>query len=186
MNTTTISNVHLNFRTPGAAEPTNVQYGIGACSEGALLVARSAKGICAIFIGDSAADLREQFTGAFPKSRLDEVTEAMQHDLAQVAKFIDGPASPATLELSVGGTLFQQRVWQVLCEIPPGLTRSYGEIAQLLESPDAVRAVAGACAANMLAVAIPCHRVIRNDGSISGYRWGTERKQSLLTKERLQ
>lgn len=186
MNTTTISNVLLNFLAPGSAEPESVQFGIGACSEGALLVARNAAGICAIFIDDATANLREQITQAFPKSRLSEVTGAMQRDLALVATFIDEPSSPTTLELSVGGTLFQQRVWQLLCEIPPGLTRSYGEIAQLLESPDAVRAVAGACAANMLAVAIPCHRVIRNDGSISSYRWGTQRKQSLLTRERLQ
>lgn len=186
MSTTTISNVQLNFRTPGSAEPANVQYGIGACSQGALLVAKSATGICAIFIGDSASDVRGQITLAFPASKLDEISDAMQHDLAQVAAFIDAPASATTLELSVGGTLFQQRVWQVLCEIPPGVTRSYAEIARLLEVPDSVRAVAGACAANLLAVAIPCHRVIRNDGSISGYRWGTERKQSMLTKERPQ
>jgi AraC family transcriptional regulator of adaptative response/methylated-DNA-[protein]-cysteine methyltransferase len=186
MSATTISNVRLNFRTPGAAEPNAVQYGIGSCSQGVLLVARSTAGICAIFIGDTIADLREQIALAFPTSTLDDFTEAMQHDLVQVATFIDEPASHTPLDLSVGGTLFQQRVWQVLCEIPAGLTRSYAEIAQLLDSPDAVRAVAGACAANMLAIAIPCHRVIRSDGSISGYRWGAERKRSLLKKERLQ
>lgn len=186
MTTATLSNVRLTFRAPGTVPQGKIRYSIGTCSQGALLVARSSDGICAILIDDEPARLRELVVHAFPGSVLEEMSLAMYMDLAQVAAFIDQPSLGIVLDLSVGGTAFQQRVWKALCAIPTGQTRSYTEVAEAIENPDAVRAVAGACAANVLAVAIPCHRVIRNDGAIAGYRWGVDRKRSLLTQESLQ
>lgn len=186
METITASNVRLHFRIPGTMPTGTVRYAVGSCQQGALLVARSGDGVCAIFIGDQADPLREQIALAFPGKRLEEASAALEADLRTVAVLIDEPASETRLDLSVGGTPFQQRVWQALCAIPAGQTRSYAEIAQSLGMPDAARAVAGACAANVLAVAVPCHRVVRSDGSISGYRWGVERKRRLLQRERLQ
>jgi len=186
MQFTITSSVRLNFRAPNAPLATGIRYAIGECSEGALLVARGNYGICAIFMADQVEQLRTQTARAFPQAPLEDATAALHHDLQQVGAFIDEPGSDLALDVTVGGTTFQQRVWHALSEIPAGLTRSYADVAEILESPDSIRAVAAACAANVLAVAIPCHRVVRSDGSISGYRWGVERKRSLLNRERLQ
>lgn len=186
MNANTAANVNFQYRAPGTPVTGDIHYAIGSCGQGAVLVARSKKGICAIFMDDEKEGLESQLRLAFPGNRLEEAASELGHDLNQVVAFIDGPVSNAQidLELDVGGTFFQQQVWQALSEIPYGTTSSYAEIAEQLGSPESVRAVAGACAANVLAVAIPCHRVVRSDGSPSGYRWGETRKLSLQQLER--
>ncbi len=161
-----------------------IRFAVGQCSLGALLVAQSGRGICAISLGDDparlACDLRELFPDAEPAGGDD----AFGHLVASVARFIEAPRTGLELPLDRRGTAFQQRVWQALCAIPPGETLSYAALARRLGMPRAARAVAGACAANRLAVVIPCHRVLRSDGSLSGYRWGVERKRALLERER--
>jgi AraC family transcriptional regulator of adaptative response/methylated-DNA-[protein]-cysteine methyltransferase len=184
MNAITTSHVHFHFRDADAAVNGPVQYAIGSCAQGQLLVARGQEGICAIFMGDSVADLQRQIAESFPDAELIPTLSALQFDLRQVAQFIDQPDAEVDFDLSVGGTEFQQRIWKVLREIPAGQTWSYADVAERVGSPNAVRAVASACAANLLAVAIPCHRVVRSDGSLSGYRWGIDRKRSLLQRER--
>lgn len=140
-------------------------------------------GICAILLGDDAQRLVQDLQDKFPNAELiggDAQYEAL---MAQVVGLIEAPENGLALPLDIRGTAFQQRVWQALRAIPVGETVSYADIARRIGAPKAVRAVAGACAANVLAVAIPCHRVVRNDGALSGYRWGVERKQALLEKE---
>src|SRR5690606_38848585 len=151
-----------------------------------VLAARSQDGICALFLGDDAAALRDQLDQAFPGMALTEDNRALSHDLHQIIAFLDKGAADAMIPLDVGGTAFQQAVWRALCDIPCGQTRSYTELALSLGVPRAVRAVGGACAANVLAVAIPCHRVVRSDGAISGYRWGVARKRARLANEAMQ
>lgn len=158
-------------------------FAIGACSLGDILVAQSEKGICAILMGNDPEKLLHDLQDKFPQADLIGCDGEFEQLVAQVVGFIEAPQIGLDLPLDIQGTAFQQRVWQALREIPVGKTASYAEIAEKIGSPKAVRAVAGACAANMLAVAIPCHRVIKNDGSLSGYRWGVERKQALLNKE---
>lgn len=184
MNTMTSSNVHLHFRAPGAPLNGPIRYAIGACVQGSLLVARGRQGICAVLLDDTNQGLRTQLENAFPGIPVAEATDELQRELAEVAAFIDLSAANAPIDLDVGGTPFQQRVWAALCDIPAGQTRSYAQVARSIGAPAAIRAVAGACAANVLAIAIPCHRVLRSDGSISGYRWGVQRKRSLLQRER--
>lgn len=159
--------------------PTDIRYAVGQCSLGALLVARSAAGLCVISLGDDAGALAASLLDAHPQARPDTDTAA----LTQVAAFIDTPGSPLALPLAPWGTAFQLRVWQALGQIAPGHTLSYTELAEHIGAPRAVRAVAGACAANPLAVAIPCHRVLRRDGTLAGYRWGEARKRRLLERE---
>lgn len=166
----------------GGAE-MSIHFAVGICSLGDILVAESGKGICAILLGDDADTLVRQLQDQFPRSELLGGDAEFEQRVAQVVGFVESPASGLALPLDIRGTAFQQRVWQALCAVPAGSTVSYAEVAQAIGSPKAVRAVAGACAANVLAVAIPCHRVIRNDGALSGYRWGVERKQALLQKE---
>ncbi|KON80605.1 methylated-DNA--[protein]-cysteine S-methyltransferase [Azoarcus sp. PA01] len=161
----------------------SVRFAIGECSLGAILVAASARGVCAILIGDNAARLADDLQGRFPRAMLIGGDAGLEQTVAAVVRFVEAPALGLDLPLDIRGTAFQQRVWQALREIPAGRTASYAEIAQRLGAPKAVRAVAGACAANPLAVAIPCHRVVRNDGQLSGYRWGIERKRALLDRE---
>ncbi|MGH8601024.1 MAG: methylated-DNA--[protein]-cysteine S-methyltransferase, partial [Burkholderiales bacterium] len=169
MNTLNLSSVIPDFRSSGTpAGP--IQYAIGNCVIGKLLVARSAQGICAIFPGDDAQALRAQLMQAFPATTLEQADHALQPELAQIAVFIAAPARGLDMTLDVHGTPFQQRVWQALCEIPAGETASYADVARRIGAPGAVRAVGSACAANVLAVAIPCHRVVRANGLISGYR----------------
>lgn len=158
---------------------TEIRYAVGQCSLGALLVARSPAGLCAISLGDDADALAAGLLAAHPQARPDGDDNA----LGQVAAFIDRPGSALALPLAPQGTPFQQRVWQALAQIAPGHTLSYTELALRIGSPRAVRAVAGACAANPLAVAIPCHRVLRRDGALAGYRWGEARKRALLERE---
>ncbi len=160
-----------------------IHFAVGQCSLGAILVAQSQLGICAILLGDDPDRLVRDLQDRFPKARLLGGDDGFEQLIAQVVGFIEAPALGLHLPLDVRGTAFQERVWQALREIPPGTTVSYAEIAKRIGSPRAVRAVAQACGANHIAVAIPCHRVVRRDGSISGYRWGVERKRELLQRE---
>ena len=169
------------YRTGGANE--DIRFAVGQSSLGAILVGSSAKGVAAILLGDDPGELVRNLQDRFPKANLiggDANYEAL---VASVVGFVEAPGLGLDLPLDVRGTAFQQRVWQALQEIPIGHTVSYTEIARRIGLPKAVRAVAGACAANRLAVAIPCHRVVRTDGSLSGYAWGVERKRALLDRE---
>lgn len=134
-------------------------------------------------MGDDADRLARDLQDRFPRCNLIGGDSEFEHMVAKVVGFVEAPAFGLDLPLDIRGTAFQQRVWQVLRAIPPGHTASYTEIAQRIGTPKAARAVAQACAANALAVAIPCHRVVRNDGTLSGYRWGVARKRALLDKE---
>ncbi len=160
-----------------------IMFALGQCSLGAILVGRSDKGVCAISLGDDADALLRELQDRFPRAELVGGDAAFEQLVAQVVGLVEAPNIGVELPLDVRGTAFQQRVWKALREIPPGQTASYAQIAEVIGSPRSVRAVAGACAANTLAVAIPCHRVVRSDGGISGYRWGVERKRSLLERE---
>ena len=162
---------------------TAIRFAIGECSLGAILVARSEVGLCAILMGDDAAALLEDLQDRFPKAELIAGDAAFEALVATVIGFVEAPQQSLNLPLDIRGTAFQQRVWTALQQIPVGSTLSYAELAQRIGQPNATRAVAGACAANPLAVAIPCHRIIRQDGALSGYRWGVERKQTLLARE---
>jgi len=162
---------------------TRIQFAVGDCSLGAILVARSAKGICAILLGDDPDALVRDLQDRFPRATFVGGDKAFEKLVASVVGFVEAPAIGLDLPLDVRGTAFQQRVWRALRRIPAGSTASYRDIAARIGAPQAVRAVAQACAANPLAVAIPCHRVVRSDGDLAGYRWGVERKQSLLEKE---
>jgi AraC family transcriptional regulator of adaptative response/methylated-DNA-[protein]-cysteine methyltransferase len=162
---------------------TDIRFAIGACSLGAILVAQSERGVCAISLGDDPDALARELQDRFPQARLIGGDAAFERLVAQVVGLVETPAIGLDLPLDVRGTAFQQRVWQALREIPPGRTASYSDIAQRIGAPTAIRAVAGACAANALAVAIPCHRVVHSDGTLSGYRWGVERKRALLERE---
>lgn len=160
-----------------------IHFAMGQCSLGAILVARSTLGICAILLGDDPQTLADDLQARFPKAQLIAGDGDFEQWVVQVIGFVETPKLGLDLPLDIRGTAFQQRVWQALRDIPPGTTASYSEIARRIGAPQAVRAVAGACAANALAVAIPCHRVVRNDGALSGYRWGVSRKRALLKKE---
>jgi AraC family transcriptional regulator of adaptative response/methylated-DNA-[protein]-cysteine methyltransferase len=166
----------------GAANP-DLLFALGLGSLAAILVARSDRGVCAILMGDDPDTLSRDLQDRFPRARLIGGDRGFEQLVARVVGLVETPAIGLGLPLDVRGTAFQQRVWQALREIPAGSTASYTEIAKRIGAPKAVRAVAQACAANPLAVAIPCHRVVRNDGGLSGYRWGVERKRALLEKE---
>ncbi len=163
---------------------TQIQFAVGACSLGAILVARSAKGVCAILLGDDPDALARDLQDRFPRAGLIGGDRGFEALVARVVGFVEAPGLGLDLPLDLRGTAFQQRVWQVLREIPAGTTASYAEVARRVGAPKAVRAVAASCAANALAVAIPCHRVVRTGGGLSGYRWGVERKRALLENER--
>ncbi len=169
------------YRSGGANE--EIRFAVGEISLGAILVASSKKGVASILLGNDPEELVRELQDRFPRARLIGADRDYEALVARVVGFIEAPALGLDLPLDVRGTAFQWRVWQALQDIPVGQTVSYTEIAQQIGSPKAVRAVAGACAANNLTVAIPCHRVVRNDGSLSGYAWGVERKQVLLTRE---
>jgi AraC family transcriptional regulator of adaptative response/methylated-DNA-[protein]-cysteine methyltransferase len=158
-------------------------FAVGQCSLGAILVAQSQRGICAILLGDDPDQLVRDLQDQFPKAHLMGGDAAFEQWVAQVVGFIEAPAIGLNLPLDVRGTAFQERVWQALRDIAPGTTASYAEIARRIGSPKAARSVAQACAANPIAVAIPCHRVVRRDGDLSGYRWGVDRKRELLRRE---
>jgi AraC family transcriptional regulator, regulatory protein of adaptative response / methylated-DNA-[protein]-cysteine methyltransferase len=171
-----------DYRAGGA--DTEIRFAVGECSLGSILVARSARGICAILLGDDPDALVRDLQDEFPRAALVGGDAAFERTVARVIGFVEAPAAGLDLPLDVRGTAFQQRVWQALRDIPAGETVSYAEIAERIGAGGSARAVAQACAANALAVAIPCHRVVRRDGARSGYRWGVERKQRLLEKER--
>lgn len=162
---------------------TEIRFAIGQCSLGAILVARSARGVCAIMMGDDPDALARELQDRFPKAQLIGGDAQFEEWVAKVIGAVEAPRLGLDLPLDVRGTAFQRRVWQALRRIPVGRTASYTDIAKRIGSPRSVRAVAQACSANALAVAIPCHRVVRSDGSLSGYRWGVERKRALLERE---
>jgi len=170
-----------NYRSGGAR--TEILFAVGECSLGSILVAKSERGICAILLGDDPDALTRDLQDRFPEATLIGGDAAFEVLIAMVVGFVEAPAVGLDLPLDVRGTAFQQRVWQALRKIPAGATATYAEIAERIGSPKSVRAVAQACGANPVAVAIPCHRVVRSDGALSGYRWGVERKRTLLERE---
>jgi AraC family transcriptional regulator of adaptative response/methylated-DNA-[protein]-cysteine methyltransferase len=169
------------YRQGGLNE--DIKFAIGQSSLGAILVASSAKGVVSILIGDDPNELARHLQDRFPKARLIGGDPDYEKLVAEVVGLVEAPALGLDLPLDVRGTAFQQRVWHALQEIPAGQTVSYADVAAQIGAPKAVRAVAGACAANKIAVAIPCHRVVRRDGTLSGYAWGVERRQRLLEAE---
>jgi AraC family transcriptional regulator of adaptative response/methylated-DNA-[protein]-cysteine methyltransferase len=169
------------FRAGGSG--ASIRFAIGACSLGAILVAATDKGICAILMGDDPELLARDLQDRFPQAELRGAEAEFEATVAKVVGLVESPGIGLDLPLDVRGTAFQQRVWQALRAIPSGSTVSYAQLAERIGLPAGARAIAGACAANPVAVAIPCHRVVRQDGSISGYRWGVERKAALLKRE---
>ena len=170
-----------DFREGGSN--TDMRFAIGETSIGSVLVAATAKGVCAILFGDDPEALAEDLQGRFPRARLVGGDRSFEKWVAKVVGFVEAPRLGLDLPLDIRGTVFQRRVWKALQEIPIGSTASYSEVAKKVGAPHSARAVAQACASNRLAVAIPCHRVVRNDGGLSGYRWGVERKRALLRRE---
>jgi AraC family transcriptional regulator, regulatory protein of adaptative response / methylated-DNA-[protein]-cysteine methyltransferase len=170
------------FRSGGNG--ASIRFAVGECSLGSILVAATGKGVCAILFGDDPDALVRELQDRFPKAQLIGGDDGFERLVATVVGFIEAPAQGLDLPLDMRGTAFQQRVWQALRQIPSGSTASYAEIAKRIGRPKAVRAVAQACASNRIAVAIPCHRVVRTDGALSGYRWGAERKRALLDREK--
>ncbi|WP_395666410.1 bifunctional DNA-binding transcriptional regulator/O6-methylguanine-DNA methyltransferase Ada [Methylocella sp.] len=172
----------MAFKAGGAG--AEIRFAVAECSLGSILVAQSAKGICAITLGDDPDALARELQDRFPRAELIGGDAAFERVVAQVVGFVERPSMGLALPLDIRGTAFQQRVWKALVELAPGTTASYADIARAIGAPRACRAVARACGANGIAVAIPCHRVVRNDGALSGYRWGVERKRALLERER--
>ena len=160
-----------------------IRFAVGECSLGSILVAATDKGVCAIEFGDDPDALVHALQDRFPKAQLVGGDHTFEQLVAKVVGFIEAPAQGLDLPLDIRGTAFQKRVWNAIRDIPAGATASYAELARRIGRPSASRAVAQACASNTLAVAIPCHRVVRRDGGLSGYRWGVERKEALLTRE---
>ncbi|HTP83965.1 MAG TPA: methylated-DNA--[protein]-cysteine S-methyltransferase [Alphaproteobacteria bacterium] len=183
-----MNDVALAERPESHQQVDDIRYAVANCALGRVLVAASAQGLCAVFLGDAGVQLREDLKRTFPDAHLVHAEPGF-HDawVAPVVRLIDAPMRGERLGLpiAVHGTPLQRRVWEALCEIPPGETRSYGDIAAKLglARREAPREVAAACAANMLAVVIPCHRVVAADGRLSGYRWGIARKARLLARE---
>jgi AraC family transcriptional regulator of adaptative response/methylated-DNA-[protein]-cysteine methyltransferase len=169
------------YRAGGAA--TRIRFAVGQCSLGAILVAATERGVCAIFLGDDPDELLRQLQDRFPRADLVGGEAAFEQLVARVVGFVEAPAVGLDLPLDVRGTAFQQRVWRALCAIPAGTTTSYAEVARRIGAPRSVRAVARAIADNPIAVAIPCHRVVASDGALTGYRWGIARKRALLDRE---
>jgi AraC family transcriptional regulator of adaptative response/methylated-DNA-[protein]-cysteine methyltransferase len=161
----------------------DIRFAIGQCSLGAILVAMSQRGVCAILMGDDPEALARDLQDRFPQARLIGGDAGFELLVARVVGFVEAPSPYLDLPLDIRGTAFQQRVWQALREIPVGTTTTYGEIAHRIGAAKSVRAVGQACAANAVALAIPCHRVVRADGTLSGYRWGVDRKRILLERE---
>ncbi|WP_267552140.1 bifunctional DNA-binding transcriptional regulator/O6-methylguanine-DNA methyltransferase Ada [Rhizobium rhizogenes] len=172
------------YRAGGANE--DIKFAVGQTYLGAILVASTAKGVASILLGDDPDELVRNLQDRFPKARLIGMDREYEALIARIVGFVENPGIGLDLPLDVRGTAFQRRVWQALQEIPVGERVSYSDIARRIGSPTATRAVAGACAANNIAVAIPCHRVVRNDGALSGYAWGVDRKRALLDREAAQ
>jgi AraC family transcriptional regulator, regulatory protein of adaptative response / methylated-DNA-[protein]-cysteine methyltransferase len=169
------------YRAGGLNE--EIRFAVGESSLGAILVASSTKGVAAILLGNDPELLVRDLQDRFPRAKLIGADRDYESLVARVVGLMEAPSIGFDLPLDIRGTAFQQRVWRALQEIPPGRTVSYAEIARRIGMPKAVRAVAGACAANNHAVAIPCHRVVRNDGTLSGYAWGVDKKRMLLDRE---
>ena len=169
------------FRAGGAS--ADIHFAVGQCSLGAILVAQTDRGICAILLGNDAEELIHDLERRFPQANLRGGDALYEQAVAQVIAFVEAPRDGLALPLDIRGTAFQQKVWQALRDLRPGATASYAAVAAGIGLPGSARAVAQACAANALAVAIPCHRVVRSDGGLSGYRWGIERKRALLARE---
>ena len=161
-----------------------IRFAVGECSLGTVLVAATDKGVCAIELGDKPEELVRELQDRFPQAELIGADHRFEQWVAKVVGFVETPARGFDLPLDVRGTAFQRRVWKAISDIPAGGTASYTDIAKRIGAPKAVRAVAQACASNAIAIAIPCHRVVRSDGSLSGYRWGVARKRELLARER--
>ena len=172
------------YRAGGADQ--QLQVAVAECSLGSVLVAATARGVCCVLLGDDAQALVEDVQARFRRAMLRPGDTAFDRTVAQVVALVEQPQRRMDLPLDLQGTAFQQRVWQALQRIPLGATVSYAQLAAQLGQPTAVRAVAGACAANPMAVLVPCHRVVRHDGGLSGYRWGVERKRALLLREAMQ
>jgi AraC family transcriptional regulator of adaptative response/methylated-DNA-[protein]-cysteine methyltransferase len=170
------------FRAGGPG--TVIRFAVGECSLGSILVAATEKGVCAIELGDDPDALVRSFQDRFRSAELVGDDREFAQRVAEVVGFVEAPGHSLDLPLDIRGTAFQQRVWDAIAAIPAGSTASYTELATRIGAPKAVRAVAQACASNAIAIAIPCHRVVRSDGSISGYRWGVARKRALLARER--
>lgn len=168
---------------PAATPPAPIRFAVAGCSLGTVLVAAGDDGVCAILLGDEADALARDLQDRFPKTALNRGGAEIARWAAQVAAFVEAPHRGLDLPLDVRGTEFQRRVWQALGDIPVGATASYADIATRIGAPKASRAVARACGANSLAVAIPCHRVVGKNGALSGYRWGVDRKRALLDRE---
>jgi AraC family transcriptional regulator, regulatory protein of adaptative response / methylated-DNA-[protein]-cysteine methyltransferase len=160
-----------------------IRFAVGEASLGAVLVAATDKGVCAIMLGDDPQALVRELQDRFPRAELQGGDPAFERTVAEVVGLVEAPGQRLDLPLDIRGTAFQQRVWAALSAIPPGKTATYKEIARTIGQPTAVRAVAQACGANPLAIAIPCHRVVRSDGDLSGYHWGVERKRELIARE---
>jgi AraC family transcriptional regulator, regulatory protein of adaptative response / methylated-DNA-[protein]-cysteine methyltransferase len=176
-----------------ATEPANTAtdvllFGVGDSALGKVLLARSAMGVCAILLGDDAGELEADLAGRFPEATLVANEVMVRDDLAKVVRYAEKPSEGLDLALDMRGTPLQRRIWQQICAIPVGNTMSYMHLARLINNvypKVAARVVANACAANIIALAVPCHRVIRTDGELAGYRWGIERKRDLIEKEAL-
>jgi AraC family transcriptional regulator, regulatory protein of adaptative response / methylated-DNA-[protein]-cysteine methyltransferase len=160
-----------------------ITYAIAPSAIGLVLAAESAKGICSILLGDAAKDLVAELRGRFPEARLQHAPPRVRKSAQAIAALIDTPGQNFSGTLDARGTAFQKTVWRALQRIPLGQTMTYAMLAQRIQAPKAVRAVASACAANPLAVVVPCHRVVRSTGALAGYRWGLKRKQALLARE---
>lgn len=165
------------------ANKAQIRYATNRCSLGAILVASTDKGVCAILLGDQPGPLVSNLRERFPNDQLVVDNEGLDRLVAKVVKFVESPRAGINIPLDTHGTEFQQRVWSALQDIPVGKTVTYTDVASRIGAPRSVRAVASACAANAIAVAIPCHRVVRSDGGLSGYRWGVTRKRALLARE---
>jgi AraC family transcriptional regulator, regulatory protein of adaptative response / methylated-DNA-[protein]-cysteine methyltransferase len=161
-------------------------YGIGESALGHVLIARSVSGVCAVLLGADCDELAADLAARFPGARLVANEAMVCDDLAKVVHFVEKPGEGLHLSLDMRGTAFQRRVWEKLRAIPVGQTATYGEVARWVGPLTSPRAVAGACAANPIALAVPCHRVVRSDGALAGYRWGIERKRDLIRKEAVQ
>lgn len=170
-----------SFRDGGVN--TVIHFAIAECSLGSILVAKSERGVCAVLMGDDPLQLVRDLQDQFPKAELVGNESGYEDLVAKAIGLVERPGVGLDLPLDIRGTVFQQRVWKALQQIPVGTTSSYADVARAIGMPKAARAVAQACGANTLAVAIPCHRVVRNDGTLSGYRWGVERKRALLDRE---
>lgn len=183
-----MDSMHTTFETKPqfAREAANlpVRFKIGACWLGAVLVAASGKGVCAILLGDDPAALRRELQERFPTAETIDGDRFLEEMIAKVVDMVELPSRTLDLPLDPHGTDFELKVWQALREIPAGVITTYSAIAERIGAPREAYAVGAACAANMIAVAIPCHRVLRKDGTLAGYRWGVRRKRTLLARER--